>query len=452
MNFQEEDAERRDTCCRNILQQILAPKPASRQHGLDLSFPGDVQLCDQADFSSRLQQALHRADRMNHSFVLLLLQVTANPPPGADSSPIILHRIRSTLRKSDSLLQYGAGSFAILLDNILDLDTIPFAVEKIIQTLNPPFIGGASHALLDARAGASVFPEDGYLLETLWSAAEAALRHSSIQGMDRICFADTRRNHYARERLEMCDALHCGLRKQEFEMQYQPVIDAMTGRTQCVELLLRWRSPERGLLPAERFLHLLEETGLIIPIGEWLIDMAFQAAQTLRSSGHRGIRLSINLSERQWLETGFIDRLEWMIQDRGHEPDCLEFECPESILMRNLEASREITRRLEGLGIPVCVDRFGGNNHSLSELMRMPLAGIKIDRQLIRRLPFDRTHKAITGGILTFANCMGIRASACGVENVGQLKYLRERACHQVQGNLIARPMSFTELEHWLPD
>ena len=452
MNLQEENAEYREISCNSLLRNILAPQPESRIYGLDLSSQGDVQLCNQADFSARLQQALYRADRMGHAFVLLLLQVTSQHPAGTVPSPLILHRIRSSLRKSDSLLEYDTGAFAILLDNIADLDTIPFAVEKIIHTLDPCFISGASHARLDVRAGASVFPEDGYLLDSLWSAAHSALWQTSPKGMDKIRFANTRRNHHARERLEMCDALHRGLRNQEFEIHYQPVIDAMTGRTHCAELLLRWRNPQRGLLPAERFLHLLEETGLIIPVGEWLIDMACQAGQTLRNAGHRDIRLSINLSERQFLEPGFADRLEWMIHDRGHDPDVLELECKEAMLMRNLDASQEAVRRLAELGIPVCVDQFGGNNHSLSELMRLPLSGLKIDRQLIRRLPFDHTYKAIAGGILAFANGMGIRASACGVENMGQLKFLRERACHQVQGNFIARPMTFANLEQWLPD
>lgn len=447
VNFQEENAEDQDIRARTILQFILAPQAESKVHGLDLSCPVDVQLCGPTDFAARLQQALYRADRTNHAFVLLLLRVTTNQR--TTPSPYILHRICSCLRKSDSLLQYGKETFAVLLDSIADLDTIPLAVEKIIQTLNP---GGARRSRFDVRAGASVFPEDGYLLETLWSAAQSALQQTSSRGMDKTRFANTRRNHHARERLEMCDALHRGLRNQEFETHYQPVIDAMSGRTHCVELLLRWRHPRRGLLPTERFLHLLEETGLIIPVGEWLIDMACQAGQALHVAGHRETRFSVNLSERQLQEPGFVDRLEWMLHDRGHAPDSLELECREAMLMRNLDASRETVRKLAELGVPVCVDRFSGNNHSLSELMRLPLAGLKIDRQLIRRLPFDHTYKAITGGILAFANSMGIRASACGVENLGQLKFLRERDCHLVQGNFIARPMTFAELEQWLPE
>lgn len=452
MNFQDEDTEHQDIPFSDILRHILKPQATHMEPCLELPCPEALQSCSQADFAGRLQQALYRADRTNHSFVLLLLQVSENHPTSVDLAPVILHRIRSSLRKSDSLLQFAMGSFAILLDNVTDLDAIPFAVEKIIQTLNPSMPGASGHNRLDVRAGVSIFPEDGYLLETLWCSAHTALRQTSVRDKEKVRFASPRRNHYVRERMEMCDALHRGLRKQEFEIEYQPIIEAKTGRTERVELLLRWRSPQRGLLPTERFLHLLEETGLIIPIGEWIIGVACQSAQALRHSGHRGIRFCVNLSERQWLESGFVERLEWLIRDRGHEPDLLEFECPEAVLMRNLKASREITCRLLELGIPVSIDRFGGNNHSLAELMRLPLAGVKIERQLIRRLPFDRTYKAITSGILAFSDGMGIRASASGVENMGQLKFLREQGCQLLQGNLIARPMPFVELEQWLPD
>jgi EAL domain-containing protein (putative c-di-GMP-specific phosphodiesterase class I) len=449
--FQDEDIESQDSSFRSLLETILTLGHGRTDPLPELSSRVNIQLCGPSEFGTRLQQTLYRADRMGQSFVLVLLQVTSGQSHG-DPTPLILQRIRGSLRKSDSLMQLGTEHFAVLLDNITEPDAIPFAVEKIIHTLDPPFTSRAGHSRFPVRAGASVFPEDGYLPVSLWVAAQTALRSSSGQGADRLRFANTRQHHHTRERLELCSALHRGLRNREFDTAYQPVIDTLTGRVRSVEILLRWRHPQRGIQPTERFLHLLEETGLIIPVGEWLMELAFRQARQLRDAGHRGIRLGINLSARQMFEPGFVERMVWLIQDRGHDPAMIELECPEAVLMRNLEASREVVRQLAGSGVPVCIDRFGGNNHALAELMRLPLAGLKIDRKLIRRLPFDRTSKAIIGGILAFADCMGITASACGVENAGQLKFLRERACLQAQGNHIARPMSFAELERWLPN
>ena len=448
MKCQDEDTERPDGGIGELLRQILA------QHATDLGEmlppPEDIQQCEAADFGTRMQQALYRADRTGQCFVLVLLE--ANSPLEADDPvQLVLQRIRSSLRKSDSLLQLGTGRFAILLDGITDPDTIPLAVEKILHTLDPTFMSGAIQARIQVRAGASVFPDDGYLPASLWAAAQTALDSTTGQGADKLRFANTRQYHKSRERLDLCRNLYRGMRNREFETAYQPVIDTFTGQVHGVEMLLRWRQARRGLLSTHRFLPLLDETGLIIPVGEWLMDLAFRQAGQLREAGHREIRFSVNLSERQWFEPGFAERLEWLIRDRDHDPELLGLECAEAVLMRNLDTSRTVVRRLADAGIAVSIDRFGGNNHALAELMRLPLSGLKIDRGLIRRLPFDHTSKAIIGGILAFADCMGIPAIACGVENAGQLKFLRERTCPRVQGNHIARPMPFAELAQWLP-
>lgn len=450
-SIQENSIKDQDRDIGEVLQRILAPRGEETNTMPDLAIGGDIQSCDQAGFGARLQQALFRADRMQQSFVLVLLRIRASPPfPGC--ATLALQRIRANLRKSDSLLQYGTENFAILLDGIQDPGSISFAVEKIIHGLEPEFPRKKGHIQIDVRAGISVFPEDGYLAESLWAAAESALLDTTIDGRNRVRFASARRDHYARERLELCTALYHGLRNREFEIHYQPIVDTQSGTVHNVELLLRWRHQQRGLQPTERFLWLLEETGIIVPVGEWLLDMALRHARQLRKAGHKDIRLILNLSEHQILEAGFIEKLEWMLNDKGLDPDMLGFECKETVLLRNLDAMRETLLRLKELSIPLCVDRFNGNNHALSELMHLPLGGLKIDRKLIRRLPFDRTSMAITGGILAFTNCMGIRASACGVENMGQMKFLREHSCQLAQGNLIARPMPFIELEQWLPN
>ena len=364
---------------------------------------------------------------------------------------MILQRIGGSLRKSDSLLQLEGNRFAVLLDGIRDPDTLHLAVEKILHSLDPALMSGTRPPRLDLRIGASVFPMDGCLPGPLWKAAQRALDNSTGRGTDRIRFANMQQYHKSRERLELCGSLYQGFRNREFSIAYQPVVDTLNGRVLSVEMLLRWQHPRRGQYAPTRFLPLLDETGLIIPVGEWLLEQALRQSGQLRKAGHRDLRLSVNLSLRQWFDPELAGRLARLIQDHGLDPLDLELECPATTLMRDLVASRRVAGQLADLGIRVIIDRFDGNNHALAELMRLPLAGLKIDRGLVRRLPFDPTSKAIIGGILAFADCMGISACACGVENAGQLRFLRERACPRVQGNHIARPMSHADLDHWLP-
>ncbi len=452
MNHQTHNTNHSHVGFHELIHSIFYALPEADSNRLPTPVTTHTQLCEPHEFGMRLHHAMHRAYRSHQSLALILLNVTGNLPLNSHTSTRIARHIRSCLRMSDSLLQDPQGNFAILLDDIQDPDTTLLAVEKIRHTLAIPIQG--KHDKLDAiiHAGISIFPIDGYHTRSLWNSAQTALQRAIPQEAGCFEFANERLARQSKEKMAMSTVLHHAIRNEEFELYYQPIMSTMTGCAQRVEALLRWNHPTRGLLSPEQFLPLLEETGFMIPVGERVLETLYRQACHLQQSGHFNITLSVNISERQLLEPDFVRYMESLAQEREFDLSLVEFECPETTLIENLDVAREILPSLVRLGIPVTIDHFGCNSYALGELMRLPVTGLKIDRELIQCLPFDRTYKAITGGILTFAEGLGIRVSAIGVENIGQLQFLRERSCHEVQGNLFARPMPFSELQHWLPN
>lgn len=452
MDYQEPDTQYQESRFRKLVHSIFQVRESPDTDCPATKLPAEGCLCDQRDFVARLQHAINRAERNRHALALILLQIQGEISMKTESCDALTRRIGGCLRRSDSLLHLGRGKFAILLEDVRDLDCIPFAVEKFRHILALPLHGADIDTPVTANAGVSVFPDDGCRINMLWNRAESALDDAISTGPGCFRFANAQLIRYAMEKMQMSTALHRALRNDEFELLFQPLVEIDTGQVQRIECLLRWNHPEQGLLSPDRFLHLLEETGLILSVGEWVIDMTCRTSARLRAEGHHDIRLCINISERQFQDPDFASTLECILVNGGYEPSLIELECSETALMRDPPSSRKRLGQLADLGVPVSIDHFGGNNYALTELMRMPVSGLKIDRDLIRRLPFDRTYRAITGGILTFADGVGLRTGATGVENVGQLQFLRDRACNEAQGYLFSRPLGYHELEHWLPN
>lgn len=459
VNYREQDHKEQSfwECIHDIFQ---TPPPLALQCGEDIVQDGNARICDQAGFVSRFQHALYRTDRTQKNLALLLLQADAEPYdktanqryPDNFYQPLIASRIINCLRRSDSLMEFSNGRFAVLLEDIGDPGTIPFAIEKIKDALSFPFVWQNEKYTFSLCCGVSVFPDDGYLVHGLWKSASVALQRAHLRGAGAFEFSNHELDSRATEKMAMSIALQRAVQNKEFELRFQPLVDVGTGKVLRVESLLRWNHPEQGILRPERFLHLLEETGLIVPLGEWIIETTYRYAYHMRQAGHQNMRFSVNVSPRQFTDPGFLPSLNRVLNKVDYEPSVLEFECAEAVLLKDLSTSRALINALEKLGIQVSIDNFGLDAAAPTELLRLPLCGLKIDRSLIRRVPFDRTYKAVTSGILTLAEGVGLRVAAAGVENVDQLKFLREHHCQEAQGYLFARPMSAVDLEHWLPN
>jgi EAL domain-containing protein (putative c-di-GMP-specific phosphodiesterase class I) len=252
------------------------------------------------------------------------------------------------------------------------------------------------------------------------------------------------------ERIRLDNDLHRALKHGQFVIHYQPLVSAADGRVVCIEALLRWNHPGKGLIPPMSFIPLLEETGLIVQVGDFVLRAACRQIQMLRNNGHSRLRVAVNISARQFTQKDFAANVRKIIQEVSLDPHALELEITESVLLENTEEVGKMLTSLTALGIRIVLDDFGTGCSSLSYLKHFPIHALKIDRNFVQGLPGERGDVAITNAIITLGTDLGLKVIAEGVETGEQLAYLQERQCHELQGFLFARPMPAEDLDHWL--
>jgi len=419
----------------------------------------DPRYCDRHSFSGRFQQSLYRADRNDRQVLLLLVRVditNSGAAPGAGSPQRLLkltrYRIGSCLRRGDTLADFGDGLFAILLEEVRDASAVPMAIEKIHAALSHPFHIERSRIKVAFCTGASLFPIDGFLCSQLWSQARAALDLASQTGHGTFSFSPIMMGHAAMDGFAMSRDLHAALQADQFGLVYQPVFDASGTRVLGLEALLRWVHPLEGMLPPEHFLSVLEDTGLIIPVGEQVIRDACRLAKRLHDDGHSAIRVAVNVSARQFADAGFLLSVLDALYESGTEPSLLELELSEETLLQDTALSQRQLQELRNSGVHITIDRFGAGLSSLAEVVRLPFSGVKVDHELVRKLPEDQCSAAVAAGVFALAQGAGVTVSAAGIENRRQLDFLRARRCDRLQGHYFSRPMPADELMHWLPN
>lgn len=422
--------------------------------------PSDPRYCDGHSFSSRFQQSLYRADRNDRQVVLLLVRIEtprhAGDPAGATESArlasLTRYRIGSCLRRGDTLADFGDGLFAILLEEIRDASAVPMAIEKIHAALSHPFHIERSRVNVRYCTGASLFPIDGFLCSQLWSQAKTALERASQTGPGTFSFSPIMMGHAAMEGFAMSRDLYTAMQSGQLHTVYQPLFDISGARVLALEALLRWQHPADGVLVPARFIDILEETGLIIPVGEQVMRDACKLARTLKDGAHSPIRVTVNVSARQFSDNGFLLSVLDALYESGADPALLELELSEETLLQDPAAARRQLTELRNSGVSITIDRFGSGVSSLAELVRLPFSGIKIDPALVKGLPGDAGSAAVAAGIFALAQGVGVSLAAAGIENARQAEFLRERGCERLQGHYYARPMAADALMHWLPN
>jgi EAL domain-containing protein (putative c-di-GMP-specific phosphodiesterase class I) len=255
------------------------------------------------------------------------------------------------------------------------------------------------------------------------------------------------RNH---ELLLLENGLHQAMEQKQFVLFYQPVVDLKTGAVTGVEALLRWRHPELGMVSPGDFIPLAEETGLIVPIGRWVLETACIQAREWEKRGRPPVRLAVNISGRQFNQPRFVDMVEGILKETGFAPDRLELEITESVLMENIEKTSRILADIKGLGIRLAIDDFGTGYSSLGYLKRFPIDTLKIDRSFIREVTTDANDRAITNAVIALAGTMNLEVVAEGIETADQLRFLQESGCRLGQGFLFSRPRPSAEAEELL--
>jgi diguanylate cyclase (GGDEF)-like protein/PAS domain S-box-containing protein len=409
-------------------------------------------------FLDRLRQAMARARWHKRLIAVMFLDLdrfkTINDSLGHNIGDQLLvqltQRLSSGVRAGDTIARFGGDEFAILLDDIASEKDISQLAKKILDAMVPAFVIQGRELYMTASIGVSIFPNDGEDSESLLRNADVAMYRAKDLGRNNYQFYSNEMSARAFERLTLENSLRHALKRMEFSLLYQPQMEIRSRRLVGVEALLRWQHPELGQILPSDFVPLLEETGLIIEVGEWVLQTALKQASLWHRAGYDFFKVSINLSSRQFNNHEFIASLQSTIQNTGLDPRLIELELTESMLMRNASKTISALNTLHQLGISIAVDDFGTGYSSLNYLRRFPISTLKIDRSFLRDVIEDSDDRAITTAIIVMAQSLNLVVIAEGVETEEQIGFLETLDCHQIQGNVCSAPVEASVISKML--
>ena len=348
-------------------------------------------------------------------------------------------RIAAAVERSDTVARTGGDEFVVVLPGRADEAEAAATVRAVLAALAHPLVLSGQELVLTGSAGLAAFPADGTDAAALVQHAEVAMYRSKELGRNMVQFYMPTMNARARERLALEGALRSALLQDEFELYYQPQVDLLTGAVVGLEALIRWRHPSMGMVRPDRFINLAEETGLIVPIGAWVLRTACRQNRAWQHAGFGPLRIAVNLSARQFAEPNLVRDIARVLEDTDLAPACLEVEITESLVMGDVESAIRTMRELKQMGVKLSIDDFGTGYSSLSYLRRFPVDVLKIDRSFVRDIPFSEDDAAMVGAIIELARGLRMRVIAEGVETKAQLDYLRRRGCDEVQGHVYSK-------------
>jgi diguanylate cyclase (GGDEF)-like protein/PAS domain S-box-containing protein len=409
-------------------------------------------------FSDRLTQRIAEARRRGEQLAVMFLDMDRfkliNDTLGHNAGDVLLQevaeRLKSTLRDVDTVARMGGDEFTVILSQVRHGDEAAIIGRRILEILSKPFAVGGHELFLTASIGISLFPSDGSDVETLVRNADAAMYHAKDQGRNTFHFYTEALNIAAVERMTLEAGLRKALERDELLAYYQPRVDVRTGEIVGTEALIRWQHPDLKLIAPAQFIPLAEETGLIVPMGEWMLRTACAQNKEWQESGLPPIEVGVNVSARQFQLADLLDTVTTTLRDTGMDPSYLVLELTESALMLNPEHAIRVLRDLKKLGVKVFIDDFGTGYSSLSHLKHFPIDAVKIDGSFIRGVTHDPDDAAIAGAIVAMAHSLKVKVIAEGVETLGQLDFLKSLDCDEMQGYFVSRPAPADDLLHSL--
>lgn len=413
-----------------------------------------TELPNRALLLDRLQQSLARARWHRRLVAVLFMDLdrfkTINDSLGHDAGDRLLQevgaRLRAAVRDGDTIARHGGDEFVVLLDDVAAEGDIALIAQKLLAGLAPPFTINGHVLHITASVGISSFPADGEDSQTLLRHADIAMYRAKEAGKNTFKFYSEEMSARALERLTLENSLRYALERGEFALHYQPQIDIATGAITGVEALLRWTHPALGAISPGEFVPLLEETGLILPVGTWVLREACAQLSRWQQAARPGLRVAVNLSARQFEDPALPGLVRALVEEHGLDPATLELEMTESVLMRQSVAVDEALHALNAIGVRLAIDDFGTGYSSLSYLKRFPIDTIKIDRSFTRDVIDDPDDAHIVAAILGMGASLEMEVIAEGVETEAQRDFLRRHGCRFMQGYLFARPMPAGEL------
>lgn len=414
-------------------------------------------LPNRGEFHSRATQALNRAERRKESCALLLVDLdnfkTINDSFGHAAGDALLQsfaqRLLKVVRQEDVCCRFGGDEFLVLQQGAGGAGRV---AERIVEMLEQSFPVGGHDMAVNASIGISLFPQDGRDVDSLVKNADTAMYKAKAGGRNQFRFFDAAMNREVAERFSLEADLRRALDRDELFLAFQPQVDLRTGRAIGVEALLRWRHPRRGLVEPERFIRVAESSGLIVPLGEWVLEAACRQLGEWIAEGVPPVRMAVNLSARQFRSRTLVASVQAMLKRHAVPTRRLELELTESTVADDPKTAARTLEKLKGAGVALAVDDFGTGYSSLSHLKNYPLDRLKIDRGFVGDIDHDPNDAAIAAAVVGLALALGLEAVAEGVETPTQLDFLRRRQCHIAQGFLISPPMEAAPAALWLTE
>ena len=416
-------------------------------------------LPNRALFEDRLRVALAQSARSRQKLAVMFLDIDrfklVNDTLGHSGGDRLLKAVAEDLgtvvRDGDTVARVGGDEFTILLPSVADESDAMAAAERILEVLQRQRVIDGQEFMVTTSIGVTIAPQDGNDVETLLRNADTAMYRAKDRGRDNYQMYTPSMNAAVIQRLSLETDLRHALERDELIVYYQPMSDVATGEIVGAEALLRWNHPQRGLLNPDDFIPLAEETGLIVPIGEWVLRQACLQMRKWRDAGHERMRVSVNLSARQVQHKSVVNAVRDACSAAGIPPSFLQVEITEGDVMTNVEFIIGVLHGIRRLGVGIAVDDFGTGYSSLSYLKRFPIDSVKIDRSFVRDLATDPSDAAIVTTVIAMARNLNLRVIAEGVETQEQLEFLKHRGCDEFQGFLTSRPVDRAAFEKLLP-
>ncbi|WP_424191544.1 EAL domain-containing protein [Ampullimonas aquatilis] len=449
----------------NFLQSIanILSAAIERTHGEDqlsylAHFDTLTRLPNRSLMQDRLAQAIAQAHRNGDKLAIMYIDLdrfkvvndSLGHQVGDELLKTVANRIRSCTREGDTVSRQGGDEYTVLLPNVTQLEAVATVAQKILRELSSPFEVQGQEVYISASIGITIYPDDAQQINELMRRADAAMYRAKDQGRNGYQFFTPDINHAMQERLRLESGLRGALSRHELRLVYQPQFDLHSGQIVGVEALLRWTHPVYGAISPDRFIPIAEETGVIVPIGEWVIQEACRQLRVWQEQGLPRFRIAINLSARQFNLKTLSNVIQNVIADTRLDPDLLEFEITESDIMQDAEAASSTIRHIKQLGAHVSIDDFGTGYSSLSYLRRFQVDSLKIDKSFVNDIVSEVDDALIASAIIGLARSLEVSVVAEGVETIEQLAHLKIMRCDMVQGYLLSRPLEAYDVSSFI--
>ncbi|MFD0589928.1 putative bifunctional diguanylate cyclase/phosphodiesterase [Paenibacillus sp. GCM10027627] len=409
-------------------------------------------------FTQKLTQLLECADGDRQPFALMFLDLDSfkkiNDNLGHNHGDALLKQVAERLKRcclsaDHSVSRMGGDEFTILLKELKKQEEAIKVAESVIKEFESPFVVDEYEFYITASIGLAYYPQDGTDAKTIMKHADIAMYQAKDSGKNNYAVYKAAKSNIGMEQLTLENSIRKALQNDEFVLHYQPQIDLETGDIIGTEALIRWQHPKLGIIPPSKFIPIAEETGLIVPIGEWVMRTACKQNQEWMSKGFEPMKISVNLSSRQFLRRDLVQTVKNILKETGHDPNLLELEITESMTM-DVDFAIEVLGELKKLGLHICIDDFGTGYSNLYYMKLFSIDRLKIDQSFIRDIMTDSIDADIVSTIIAMAYNLGIEVIAEGVETEEQLNYLKRLKCREVQGYYYHRPLPAEQVEQVL--